>query len=299
MQRRFSLLSATAILVLLTGASAAFAADLDAPAIEMGASGHAKQQMTVTAGPSGTPDGFTVYWMLKSDFDANGGVWPDGMLGVSYSAFRTHPTLNTFDGEVTTFRLAANQSAIVEIGDLLDESGLSSNDRFELLYDTDYVFTVAAVGSTLLGATLAGRTTDSHNCTYTQGYWKNHPEAWPASFLTLGCVSYTQSELLAILNQPVRGNGLISLAHQLIAAKLNILNGADPSAAAAAIADADGLIGCLVVPPVGTGFLAPSITDGDTQTLDDFNNGVIGPGHCGTSPVEPSTWGSIKSIFRN
>src|SRR5262245_15055014 len=157
MSRRFSMLSAAAILV-LTGSSAALA--VDTPSIEMGASGHAKQQMTVTAGPSGTPDGFTVYWMLKSDFDANGGVWPDGMVGVSYSAFRTHPTLNTFDGEVTTFRLAANQSAIVEIGDLPDESGVSSNARFKLLYDTAYVFTVAAFGSTVAGATLVGRTTE-------------------------------------------------------------------------------------------------------------------------------------------
>src|SRR5262245_55571020 len=208
MSRRFSMLSAAAILV-LTGSSAALA--VDTPSIEMGASGHAKQQMTVTAGPSGTPDGFTVYWMLKSDFDANGGVWPDGMVGVSYSAFRTHPTLNTFDGEVTTFRLAANQSAIVEIGDLLDESGVSSNDRFELLYDTDYVFTVAAFGSTVAGATLVGRTTESQNCTYTFGYWKNHPEAWPTSSLSLGCVNYTQAQLLSILGQAVKGNGLVSL----------------------------------------------------------------------------------------
>jgi hypothetical protein len=34
---------------------------------------------------------------------------------------------------------------------------------------------------------------------------------------------------MAILDNPARGNGLMILAHQLIAAKLNIANGADAS----------------------------------------------------------------------
>jgi hypothetical protein len=90
----------------------------------------------------------------------------------------------------------------------------------------------------------------------------------------------------------------VSLAHQLIAAKLNILNGADPSAAAAAIAAADAQIGALVVPPVGAGYIHPSQTSATTQILDDYNNGVIGPGHCGTVPVKAATWGSVKGLYR-
>jgi hypothetical protein len=53
-----------------------------------------------------------------------------------------------------------------------------------------------------------------------------------------------------------------------------------------------------VVPPVGPGYLAPATTSGLTQTLDDYNNGVIGPGHCGTVPAEDSTWGGVKSLYR-
>lgn len=299
MTRRFLMLPALAALLILTSVTAAFADDLDAPAIELGASGHAKQQLTITAGSSGAPEGFTVYWMPQSQFDANGGVWPQDMAGVSYATFLSHPTLNTFEGEVTTFKLGANESAIVEIGDLMDESGITSNNKNELAYGTGYVYTAVAVGSAALSSTKEGRTTFAQNCTLTLGYWKTHPEAWPVSSLMLGCVSYSMSELLDILNQPVQGNGLVSLAHQLIAAKLNLLNGADPSAVSAFIADADALIGCLVVPPVGSGYLNPSDTSGDTQGLDDFNNGVTGPGHCGTSPAQPATWGSIKSIFRN
>jgi hypothetical protein len=70
------------------------------------------------------------------------------------------------------------------------------------------------------------------------------------------------------------------LAHQLIAAKLNVANGADDTAVAAGIAAADALIGGLVVPPVGSGSLASSATSALTETLTSYNEGLIGPGHC-------------------
>src|SRR5687767_5945628 len=60
--------------------------------------------------------------------------------------------------------------------------------------------------------------TPEEDCTFTQGFWKNHPEDWPVDELTLGNVTYSKDELLAIFGEPVSGNGLISLAHQLIAA---------------------------------------------------------------------------------
>lgn len=125
-------------------------------------------------------------------------------------------------------------------------------------------------------------------CTYSQGYWKSHgpipsgnnSNVWPVASLMLGSVSYTNLQLLSILNQSVGGNGLVSLAHQLIAAKLNVANGADDSAVAAAIQSADLLIGALIVPPVGSGSLAPSETSALNQTLTNYNEGTIGPGHC-------------------
>ena len=149
-----------------------------------------------------------------------------------------------------------------------------------------------------MSVTVSNSTTESTNCTYTIGYWKTHEEAWPVESLMLGSVPYTKAELLAILNTSVGGNGLISLAHQLIGAKLNIANGADPTAAAAAIAAADALIGALVVPPIGAGYLHPSLTSSLTQTLDDYNNGIIGPGHCGTVGTEARNWGEVKALFR-
>jgi hypothetical protein len=128
--------------------------------------------------------------------------------------------------------------------------------------------------------TFTNQSPPQEGCTLTLGYWKTHADAWPVNTLTLGSVSYTQAQLLSILNAAVKGNGLISLAHQLIAAKLNIAAGASSTDIATAIANADALIGALVVPPVGSGYLAPSAVSSLVTALNDYNTGVTGPGHC-------------------
>ena len=99
--------------------------------------------------------------------------------------------------------------------------------------------------------------------TFGQGYWKNHGDLWPVSSLTLGTTSYTKAQLLSILNEPAgpgpTANGLIILSYQLIAAKLNRANGApNTNNVDAQIAAADALIGTLVAPPIGSGYLAPN-----------------------------------------
>src|SRR5205814_9240181 len=94
-------------------------------------------------------------------------------------------------------------------------------------------------------------------CNYTHGFWATHgpipvgnnQNLWPVTSLTLGNVTYTNFQLLSIFNTPAQGNGLLTLTHQLIAAKLNIANGADSTDIAQAISDADALIGSLIVPP--------------------------------------------------
>jgi hypothetical protein len=79
-------------------------------------------------------------------------------------------------------------------------------------------------------------------CTLTQGYWKNHAEIWPVLTLTLGAHVYAQSELLKILSTPVRGDDSVRLAHQLIAAKLNLHNGASPSSVPEVVIHADKIL---------------------------------------------------------
>jgi uncharacterized repeat protein (TIGR01451 family) len=145
--------------------------------------------------------------------------------------------------------------------------------------------TSTATASASITVTCAPPPPPGDGCTLTQGFWKNHyPEAWPTSVLAngmmLGTVSYTAAQLVDIFDQPVQGNGLVSLAHQLIAAKLNIASGADGSEIQSDIGAADAMIGGLVVPPIGSGDLEPSDTSALNDSLTDFNEGTTGPGHC-------------------
>ena len=277
----------------------------DPVSISTVSAGHGKVRLTVTAGPSGTPYGFEVRWMTSSQFAGFGGSWPAPRLpGLGWADYTGIGTLNTWGGAQVDFKLAPNQSLDVEVGDDFDESGVAGTLAGELSDDVDFVFGAFALGAdgssaSLPSITLSKATSpQGQNCTYTQGYWKNHSSAWPVSSLTLGTVTYTKAQLLQILGQPVVGNGLISLAHQLIATKLNIAGGASPSTVASTVAAADALIGARVVPSVGSGSLAPSLTDGLTQVLDDYNNGITGPGHCGATSVKASNWGQLKVLYR-
>jgi hypothetical protein len=100
-------------------------------------------------------------------------------------------------------------------------------------------------------------------------------------------VAYNQNQLLQILNQPVQGNCLVSVAHQLIAAKLNIANDAPHDCIDQTISEVDALIGDLVVPPIGDGFLACNIS-GYIEALTAYNEGTSECAvHCDDSLQDP------------
>lgn len=128
----------------------------------------------------------------------------------------------------------------------------------------------------------------SVGCTRTQSHWGNSPagEALLVTLvgpgITLGNNPYTPAQLDDILDSPTEENALLVLAHQLIAAKLNILNSTDDSQVADDISTAEGLISHLVI---GTDFVATSTTLGQEMistaaVLDDFNNGRLNVPHC-------------------
>jgi hypothetical protein len=187
------------------------------------------------------------------------------------------------------YALQAGQSVTVTIGDdaLYDSCAVSSPcSGAPLLCNTGYVFraltlpvapTEPGISTTISAATLPCIT---GGCTYSQGYWRTHPDAWPLSSLTLGTPTYQATELMAILGNPAQGNGLVTLAHQLIAAKLNIANGADPTVVQQTITDSDNVIGGLIIPPLGNGYLPPDQTSELVEVLSQYNEGTIGPGHC-------------------
>lgn len=119
----------------------------------------------------------------------------------------------------------------------------------------------------------------------TQGYWKNHLSAWQdGSGMTLGTNFYTNAQLLSILQTPIRGDASLALAHQLIAANLNIASGTDSTPIQGVLSDANSLIGSGMIPEG----IAPSSPTGqqmenDASVLDDFNNGYI-TSACGIQP---------------
>ena len=290
-------------LMLLTFAGSAFAQALDTPTLTLDRAGFFRIDFDVKAGASGAPNGFAIQWMQRGAYMSIGG-FPNTLQDPAASScdFTGIPTLNP-DARSGTFELGPDGVIQIQMGDLADESGITSPDVLTQLTPGDYVFRAWALGNGTPGSGSAlsepvFASTTNPECT--QGFWQNHPDNWPAGCLpmTIGTVSYTKAQLLSIYLAPVMGNGLISLAHQLITTKLNICNGSNPTNIAATVAAADAMIGGLVIPPVGGGFLAPGTTSGLTNTLDDYNNGII-PGviNCATQTTT-STWGKVKSMYR-
>jgi hypothetical protein len=135
------------------------------------------------------------------------------------------------------------------------------------------------------GGEVRGAIVLARRCPFPQGSWRNNRDAWPVVSLTLGSQTYTREELLFILNTTVGGRGgadaSLILAHQLIAAKLNIANGSDPTSIINLITHADAIL---------AGFsgkvpfdVAPSSPGGQQMTSDadalaSYNNGVLTPG---------------------
>ena len=109
--------------------------------------------------------------------------------------------------------------------------------------------------------------------TGTIGYWKNHPTAWPVTSLTLGGVLYTQSPLIQILDMAVKGDKSISLAKQLIGAKLNVAAGNDSSCISATIAASDTWL--TAHGGVGSGQKQWDGGDALHDELDAYNNGDL------------------------
>jgi hypothetical protein len=116
-------------------------------------------------------------------------------------------------------------------------------------------------------------------CAYTQGYWQHSLEAWisPFPIIVLGVHAYTQLQLIDIFNAPAAGNGMLLLAHQLAAAKLNLANGADATTVAGAIADADAMIGdTSIITQLGYSYMPARWTSALAEELDWFNNSGCG-----------------------
>jgi hypothetical protein len=266
---------------------------LDAPTVIFVSSTASSITLKVKAGATGMPAGFSLQWMTLNEYLTNGSQFysSDVVCKASFSG----------NANGSRYNLGPGEEVQVNIGDTLLDAGASvGNCSGEpLICDTSYVVQVFAhASSTLARSDFAIFGVDGSfktipcvvggGCTFSQGFWKTHgpiptgnnTNQWPVTALSMGTVPYTDLELLSILNTPAAGNSLVNLAHQLIAAKLNVANGADGSSIAGTISAADLLIGGLVAPPVGSGTLDPSDTNALKAALTDYNEGATGPGHC-------------------
>ncbi len=126
------------------------------------------------------------------------------------------------------------------------------------------------------------------SCTYTQGYWKQHPELWDEASDGMVLLTSDQfynsgvSNLTILRMPPKRGNAYEILAHQFIAASLN-MNGA----ASSGVTEVDDAMAGAAAYFSGEPAGIPSPVDPTRSqliawgsTLDRFNSGIIGPGHC-------------------
>lgn len=131
----------------------------------------------------------------------------------------------------------------------------------------------------------------SGGCTLTQGYWKTHslhgPAPYDDAWLLVGPAGADTTFYLSgqtyyqvLWTPPAGGNVYYQLAHQFIAAKLNLLNGAGSTPAVdAAIAAAEGFFATKT--PTSTLSKKDQQTlRGYAATLASFNEGSTGPGHC-------------------
>jgi hypothetical protein len=145
---------------------------------------------------------------------------------------------------------------------------------------------------------------EEEGCTRTKGFWKNHAGFGPQDdVLTpllpiwLGDPLGEQSMLVDsaqvaydILSQDVYGepsNGITKLYAQLLAAKLNIASGASDDDVADAIDAADEFLTSNSWEDWDAlGQEQREMVLGWKDSLDSYNNGIIGPGHCDDEDVD-------------
>lgn len=127
-------------------------------------------------------------------------------------------------------------------------------------------------------------------CSLTPGYWKTHsifgPAPYDETWAGLGentLFFFSGKSYYEALWTAPQGNAYYILAHAYIAARLNQMNGADFSAAQAAFDAATALFSNSANTPAYVATLKGSAKNTWTNLatiLDNYNNGLIGPGHC-------------------
>ena len=199
--------------------------------------------------------------------DANGAYLFSGLAAGSYSVTAATPS-----GYTATLSLQGADRSKDSNGSPASVT-LVTNTSTDLTIDFGYVL-------------------PTQGCTYTQGYWKTHSEFGPAPYdarwalLPNGASTaffLSGKTWIQVFNTPPAGNAYYNLSHQYMAARLNVLSGANSSAVTAALASATTLLNTHTPAQVAALSKSSSVRAqfiSLSSTLDQYNNGLIGPGHC-------------------
>ena len=273
---------------------------IDTPQLACTGGTQVSRSVTICGGATGLPAGFSLQWMSCDDLAANAGQW------FSSDDPRLHKASFSGNANGSRYDLGPGQCVTVNVGDFLFDAGMSTDSPDNLACGTCYVFRAfghatntnkrSDFSTDLSCSTLACNT--GQDCTFSAGDWlvlsppcdPGADRVGPVTLdlpvlppsLTLGNHTYLQGAFSCILGAAPLGNGLVDLARQLLATKLNQQKngGTLPAATALCVADADALIGDLIVPPIGTDFLDPTATSALTSCLTNYNDGSVGPGAC-------------------
>jgi hypothetical protein len=193
----------------------------------------------------------------------------------SYEAF-TGPDgtyiVGVFDGPYTVYVQVPQDMQTSPTGagdDNADSDGTNGGDGFSTVTDV--------WGNGVSNTSFGFFTTAAPNPgTGTPGYWKNHPEAWPVSTITVGGVPYAKADAIAWLGK-VGKDKTTTMFSSLVPAMLNVLIGNDGACVSATIGLADAWMA--LYGPVGSGVPANSaawsLGEPLHQTMDAYNNGRL------------------------
>jgi len=256
--RHTSLLASCTVAGVLAVASGPVLADQKPDLTTPGISCVSSTQSSITlqvcgTGAYGAPAGFSIHMKTKADWLIDGWDPTGSYTCVSLGGNCPNSPWSLTSGGCVNVTISAST-----VTDYANVCGVSSDCGLYLLQcGTEYVFRVFAHGDGDYGASAKGpegplscstaACGPTGECTLTWGYWKTHgPEGcspgnqandWNVSSLTIGNLNLGEAALCAILhdnpNACGKGGGanggantVLILEHQLIAAMLNVAEGA-------------------------------------------------------------------------
>jgi hypothetical protein len=195
----------------------------------------------------------------------------------------------------------ANPSDDTVLGTVCEQAEKTFNYAISIRYDTCNATAYSFVNTaSFLTNTSNTGSSDNHTvsvavpcaggCTLTQGYWKTHSNKGPAPYddawknlsaLEEATVFFSSGKTwLGVFQTPPKGNAYFNLAHQYMAARLNVLNGASTTPAVdAALAWATTFFGANTPSTALSASIKNQVLS-NASLLDQYNNGLVGPGHC-------------------